>query len=31
MKKPMEIKVVRVNKEWKIDFKYTTSGNLPIN
>jgi hypothetical protein len=30
MKKPMEIKVVRVNKEWKIDFKFT-SGNLPID
>lgn len=27
MKKPMEIKVVKVNKEWKIDFKYTYSGN----
>ncbi len=31
MNKPMEIKVVRENKEWKIDFKYTYSGNLPID
>lgn len=31
MKKPMEIKIVRSNKEWKIDFKYITSGNLPID
>ena len=31
MKKPMEIKIVRSNKDWKIDFKYITSGNLPIN
>lgn len=31
MKKPLEIKVVRINKEWKIDFKYTYSGNLPID
>jgi hypothetical protein len=31
MKKPMDIKVVKVNKEWWIDFKYTYSGNLPID
>ena len=31
MVKPMEIKVVRKDNEWKIDFKYTYSGNLPIN
>jgi hypothetical protein len=31
MNKPMEIKIIRQNKEWKIDFKYTSSGNLPIN
>ncbi len=29
MNKPMDIKVIRENKEWKIDFKYTYSGNLP--
>ncbi len=31
MHKPMEIKVVRKNNEWCIDFKYISSGNLPIN
>lgn len=31
MHKPMEIKVVRKNKSWQIDFKYTYSGNLPID
>ncbi|MCX6324405.1 MAG: hypothetical protein NTZ41_09400 [Sphingobacteriales bacterium] len=31
MKKPMEIKVVRNAGVWLIDFKYTFSGNLPIN
>jgi len=31
MNKPMEIKIVRRNKEWSVDFKYITSGNLPIN
>ena len=31
MNKPMEIKIVKANNEWKIDFKYTSSGNLPIN
>jgi len=31
MHKPMEIKVVRQNKSWQIDFKYTYSGNLPID
>lgn len=27
MNKPMEIKVIRINGQWKIDFKYTTSSN----
>jgi hypothetical protein len=31
MNKPMEIKLVRENKKWAVDFKYTFSGNLPIN
>lgn len=31
MNKPMDIKIVRQNKEWWIDFKYTYSGNLPID
>jgi hypothetical protein len=31
MNKPMEIKVIRSNNEWKVDFKYTYSGNLPID
>ena len=31
MNKPMEIKLVRINKNWQVDFKYTYSGNLPIN
>jgi len=31
MNKPMEIKLVKVNKEWNVDFKYTYSGNLPID
>ncbi len=31
MKKPMEIKLIRKNSEWLVDFKYTYSGNLPIN
>lgn len=26
MKKPMEIMLVRLNKEWSVDFKYTYSG-----
>ena len=30
MKKPMEIKLVRVNKVWGVDFKYTYSGNAAI-
>ena len=30
MNKPMDIKVVRINRQWKIDFKYTYSGNLPV-
>lgn len=28
--KPMDLKVVRVNQAWKVDFSYTFSGNLPI-
>lgn len=31
MKKPMEIKLVRRNGEWSVDFKYISSGNLPID
>ena len=31
MKKPMDIKVVRNENEWKVDFKYTYSGNLLID
>ncbi|MEO7523585.1 MAG: hypothetical protein ABIT58_05785 [Ferruginibacter sp.] len=31
MNKPMEIKVVRNNNEWKVDFKYTYSGDSPID
>ena len=31
MNKPMDIKVVKSNKRWSIDFKYTYSGNLPID
>lgn len=31
MNKPMEIKLVRINKTWQVDFKYTYSGNLPID
>ena len=31
MNKPMEIKVVKKDKQWCIDFKYISSGNLPIN
>ena len=31
MHKPMEIKVVRKKNEWCIDFKYISSGNLPID
>ncbi len=31
MNKPMDIKIVRKDKEWWIDFKYTYSGNLPID
>jgi hypothetical protein len=30
MNKPMEIKLVRTHKNWNVDFKYTYSGNLPI-
>lgn len=30
MHKPMEIKLVRLNNVWTVDFKYTISGNLPI-
>ena len=28
MKKPMDIKLVRINKNWNVDFKYTYSGNV---
>jgi hypothetical protein len=28
--KPMDLKVVRSEKTWKVDFKYTFSGNLPL-
>jgi hypothetical protein len=31
MNKPMEIKVVKINNEWAVDFKFTYSGNLPMN
>ena len=31
MKKPMEIKLVRRNGAWSVDFKYISSGNLPID
>ncbi len=31
MNKPMDIKVVKINNEWAVDFKYTYSGNLPMN
>lgn len=31
MHKPMELKVVRRDNEWSIDFKYISSGNLPID
>lgn len=30
MHKPQEIKVVRSNDNWLVDFKYTSSGNTPI-
>lgn len=28
--KPMDLKVVKVSNEWKVDFSYTFSGNLPV-
>jgi hypothetical protein len=31
MNKPMDIKLVRQNNTWSVDFKYTYSGNLPID
>ena len=31
MNKPMDIKLVRINKNWNVDFKYTYSGNLPVD
>lgn len=31
MNKPMDIKVIRQDKTWMVDFKYTYSGNLPID
>jgi hypothetical protein len=30
MKKPMEIKIVRTDNIWQVDFKYTYAGNAPI-
>jgi hypothetical protein len=30
-RKPMDIKVVKKDNEWWVDFKYTFSGNLPID
>ncbi|MEO7043702.1 MAG: hypothetical protein ABI091_00240 [Ferruginibacter sp.] len=30
MKTPLEIKLVRSNKNWAVDFKYTYAGNVPI-
>ena len=30
MNKPMEIKLVKMTGLWHVDFKYTYSGNLPI-
>ncbi len=31
MKKPMEVKLIKMDNAWKVDFKYTNSGNLPID
>ncbi len=31
MNKPMDIKVIKKESVWYIDFKYTYSGNLPID
>ena len=31
MKKPMEIKLVKKEKKWMIDFKYTSEDNQPID
>jgi len=31
MKKPLEIKVIKKDNEWQIDFKYTISGNSSNN
>lgn len=31
MNRPMEIKVIKVHGDWWVDFKYVSSGNLPIN
>lgn len=28
--KPMDLKVIKENNNWKVDFSYTFSGNLPI-
>ncbi len=30
MHQPQEVKVVRTNNNWLVDFKYTSSGNTPI-
>jgi hypothetical protein len=31
MHKPMEIKIIKKDNKWAVDFTYTSSGNLPIN
>ncbi|HAN65528.1 MAG TPA: hypothetical protein DCQ34_04295 [Chitinophagaceae bacterium] len=31
MNKPMDIKIIRHNNLWQVDFKYAYSGNLPID
>jgi hypothetical protein len=31
MNRPQEIKIVRKNGQWWVDFKYISSGNLPID
>jgi len=31
MNKPMDIKLIRRNNTWWVDFKYSYSGNLPID
>jgi hypothetical protein len=29
--KPTDLKVVKQDNSWKVDFSYTFSGNLPAN